>query len=80
MWMTAIMMGLTALAAVYAVCIFATGIPVEGWTTTILFLAFAFFGLFGILTIVMKYLAILVNLNFKKQRYIITEIQKINLE
>jgi len=79
-WMTIVMMAVTILVATYTVFVFLTGIPVEGWTTTMLFLSFAFFGLFGILTIMIKYLSILVSLNFKKQRYVITDIRKINIE
>lgn len=75
--MTALMMAVTVLVAVYAVAIFAMRIPIAGWTTTILFLAFSFFGLFGILTIVIKYLSILVNLVFKKQKYTFESIEKL---
>ncbi|MCI8402391.1 MAG: glycosyltransferase [Lachnospiraceae bacterium] len=57
---------------------FVAGGTVEGWTTTILFLAFSFFGLFAILTTVIKYLSILLNLVFKKQKYIIESIEKYN--
>ena len=75
--MTALMMAVTVLVAIYAVAIFAMRIPIAGWTTTILFLAFSFFGLFGILTIVIKYLSILVNLVFKKQKYTFESIEKL---
>ena len=53
------------------------GNPIEGWTTTILFMAFAFFGLFGILTIIVKYLSVIVNLVFKRQQYMVDRIEKI---
>lgn len=56
-------------------CYFA-GITVAGWTTTVLFLAFAFFGLFGILAIVIKYLQIIVNLVFKKKPYMFESIDR----
>ncbi len=67
--MTAMMMLMSVFMIIYAVVIFITGHPVEGWTTTILFLAVAFFGLFGILTIIIKYLQLLVNLVFKRKHY-----------
>ena len=51
--------------------------PVAGWTTTILFLSFAFFGLFGILTVVIKYLQLLVNLSFKRKQYCFESIEKL---
>ena len=60
--MTLAMIVITVLAAVYSTCVYLIGNPVEGWTTTILFLSFCFFGMFGILTIVIKYLQIIVNL------------------
>lgn len=75
--MTLLMMAITCFAAVYAIVIFLTGSPIAGWTTTILFLSFAFFGLFGILTIVIKYLSTIVDLIFKKQKYIFESIEKI---
>lgn len=77
MTMTMLMMIVTVLVAMYAVIIFVMKIPIAGWTTTILFLAFSFFGLFGILTIVIKYLSILVNLVFKKQKYTFESIEKL---
>lgn len=75
--MTLLMMMAAAFMVVYTVIVYLLGIPVEGWTTTMLFLSFGFFGLFGILTVVIKYLSILVDLVYKKQRYRIAEIEKI---
>lgn len=63
--------------AVYAVIMYVGGIAIEGWTTTMLFLSFAFFGLFTIMTIVIKYLSLLLNINFKKHRYMFESIEKI---
>jgi dolichol-phosphate mannosyltransferase len=77
MAMTAFMMALTVLMAIYAIAIYLTNTPVAGWTTTILFMAFAFFGLFGILTIIIKYLSIVLDLVFKRQRYSFESIQKL---
>jgi len=76
--MTMLMMMITVIAAIYAVIVFFIGTPIEGWTTTILFLSFAFFGLFGILAIIIKYLSIIVNLIFKDQNYIFESIEKIS--
>jgi dolichol-phosphate mannosyltransferase len=72
-----IMMLITVLVAIYAVVIFIGKTPIEGWTTTILFLAFAFFGLFSILAIVIKYLSIIVTMLNKKQNYVFESIEKI---
>lgn len=78
MLMTAIMMGVTVFMAVYSLAVFLLGNPVEGWTTTILFLSFAFFGLFGILTVVVKYLQIIVDLVFKRKKYTFESVEKLN--
>ena len=59
------------------IVIFAMTNPVVGWTTTILFLSVAFFGLFGILTIIIKYLQLLVNLVFKRKHYSFEGIEKL---
>jgi len=76
--MTLLMMLITVIAAIYAVVIFMIGSPIAGWTTTILFLAFSFFGLFAILAIIIKFLSILVDLVFKKQKYVFESIEKIS--
>lgn len=75
--MTALMMLISVFMVLYAVVIFVAGHPVEGWTTTILFLAVAFFGLFGILTIIIKYLQLIVNLVFKRKHYNFESIEKL---
>lgn len=51
--------------------------PVEGWLSTMGFLALGFFGVFALLTIILKYLSILLNLIFKQQRYLISDVEKI---
>lgn len=76
-WMTALMMVLAIGMIVYSVVIYVTGTPVEGWTTTILFLSIAFLGLFGILTIIMKYLQLIIDLIFRRKRYSFEGIEKI---
>lgn len=76
--MTALMMLAAGFMAFYSVAVYLTGAPVAGWTTTILFLSFAFFGLFGIMTIIIKYLQILVDLVFKKKRYSFESIEKLS--
>lgn len=75
--LASIMAVFMVLSAVYALVIYVNGIAIEGWTTTILFLAFAFFGLFAILSIVINYLALLLNLTFKRQRYLFDKIEKL---
>ena len=75
--MTILMMCMSVFMIVYSVVIYATSNPVAGWTTTILFLSVAFFGLFGILTIVIKYLQLLVNLVFKRKKYSFESVEKL---
>ena len=75
--MTALMMVMSLFMVVYSVVIYTTANPVEGWTTTILFLSVAFFGLFGILTIVIKYLQLIVELVFKRKHYSFEGIEKL---
>ena len=75
--MTAIMMLMSVFMSIYSIVIFATSNPAAGWTTTILFLSVAFLGLFGILTIIIKYLQLLVNLVFKRKHYSFEGIEKL---
>ncbi len=75
---TCALMLIAILIAIYTIYIYITGMPVEGWTTTMLFLAFAFFGLFGVLTVIIKYLSIILKLSFTRQKYVIESIEKLN--
>ncbi|MEG2500760.1 MAG: hypothetical protein RSA78_06815 [Oscillospiraceae bacterium] len=75
--MTVLMMLSTVVTAVYAIVVFISQKPVAGWTTTTLFMSFSFFGIFAILAVVIKYLSILVDLIFKKQKYVIEGIEKL---
>ena len=61
----------------YSIIVYLTSNPVAGWTTTVLFLSVAFFGLFGILTVIIKYLQLLVDLVFKRKNYMYEDIEKI---
>ncbi len=76
-WMAGLMALVMVFSAVYALVIYMSGIAIVGWTTTVLFLSFAFFGLFVILSIVIKYLSLLLNLTFKRQRYLFDGIEKL---
>ena len=75
--MVAAMAAVMVFCASYALVIYVRGIAIVGWTTTMLFLSFAFFGLFVILSIVIKYLSLLLNLTFKRQRYLFDKIEKL---
>lgn len=78
MTMSILMMIITVLVGIYALVIFIVGVPVAGWTTTMLFLSFGFFGLFAIMTIIIKYLEVLIGLVFKKAKYTVESINKLN--
>lgn len=80
MLLTGFMMLMTLFMACYAVVTYLISVPVPGWTTTILFLSFAFFGVFGGLTIVIKYLQIITSLTFKRKRYSFESIEKLTNE
>ncbi len=75
--MAFIMMLLTLVTGIYTVLIFLNSKPIAGWTTTMLLLSVAFFGTFAILTIIIKYLTIVIDLIFRKQQYLIESIEKI---
>lgn len=77
MAMMALMMLVVIFMGAYSMVTYFISAPVEGWTTTILFLSFAFLGLFGILTIIVKYLQILVDLVFKRKHYNFEGIEKL---
>lgn len=75
--MTLFMMFASIFMLIYSIAIYASSHPVAGWTTTILFMSVVFFGLFVILTIVIKYLQLLVELIFKRKHYSFEGIEKI---
>ena len=77
-FLTIFMMGVALFSLIYTIIIFATGNPVAGWTTTMLVLSFGFLGMFAILSIIIRYLAILLDLNFKKQQVVYEGIEKIS--
>jgi glycosyltransferase involved in cell wall biosynthesis len=73
-----IMMGITILTGIYTIGVYIGSRPVAGWTTTMLFLAFAFAGLFMVLAIAIKYMSLILKLNFNTQKYVIESINKLN--
>ena len=52
---TLCMMALALAELIYTLVIFATGHPVEGWTTTMFVITVGFAGLFAVLTIIVKW-------------------------
>lgn len=77
MAMTVIMMLMSLFMIGYSLITYFMIHPVEGWTTTILFLSVAFFGLFGILTIIVKYLQLLIDMVLKRKHYSFESIEKL---
>ncbi len=75
--MTSLMMLMSIFMIIYALVIYLSGSPIAGWTTTILFLSVAFFGLFGILTVIVKYLQMIIDLTFKRKHYNFESIEKL---
>lgn len=75
--MTVLMMIVSALTVAYSIIIYLTAKPIEGWTTTIIFLSVSFFALFTVLTIIIKYLKIILDLIFKKKYYSFESIEKL---
>lgn len=57
--------------------VFNSSKPVEGWLSTMSFLALGFFGVFVLLTIILKYLSVMLNLIFRQQRYLVADIEKV---
>ncbi len=73
------MLALMLVAVVYTVVVYFGGASAlePGWTTTMLVLTGGFSGVFLILAVVLKYLALLVELVFKKQKYLVESVEKI---
>ena len=59
---------------------FALTHPVEGWRSTMGFISVGFFGIFLILSIIVRYLSVLLNVSFKRTRYLVAGIDKVTGE
>lgn len=77
MTMTMMMIFISLCVIAYTISTYFMANPIEGWTTTILFLSVCFFGLFAILTIIIKYLQLLVDMVFKRKHYSYESIEKL---
>lgn len=76
--MTLTMMIIMIAIAVYAIVARLTLGTIEGWASTVLLLAFGFFGIFSMLTIITKYLQLLININVRKKAFTFENIEKLN--
>ncbi len=74
---TFFMMLVAGIELAYTLAIFCLGRPVEGWTTTMLVMTLGFLGLFFILSIIIKYLCLNLDMMFRKQKYLIESIEKL---
>ena len=74
---TFLMLIFTLAVGIYSLVLKLIRNPVPGWTSTILFLSVSMFFVFMILSIILRYLQILVNLVFKKARYTFESIEKL---
>jgi dolichol-phosphate mannosyltransferase len=76
--MAFMMMLATFAGLVYTLIVYALGSPVQGYTTTMLVTTGAFFVVFFLLAVIIKYLSLLIDLVFKKQKYLIESVEKVN--
>lgn len=53
------------------------GVIGSGWASLMAFMAFSFFAVFLLITIILKYLSIMLDLNFKNRKYLIESIEKL---
>lgn len=51
--------------------------PVEGWLSIMSLMSFGFFMVSVMLTLILKYLSVLLNMGFKRQRYVIEGVEKL---
>lgn len=76
-WFAITMMLGAALGGFYVIAVhFGHRKPIEGWTTTMMFLALCFCAVFALLAVIIKYLSIILKMIFQKQKYLIDSINK----
>lgn len=74
---TCFMILVTLAELIYTLVVYFMGIPIVGWTTTLLIISFGFLGLFFSQSIIIKYLSLNLDMAFRKQKYLIESIEKI---
>lgn len=67
----------TVAMGIYTLVTYLVGNPINGWTTTMLALTAGLTGLFAILTMILKYLSLILKLIFQKQKYLVESIEKL---
>lgn len=78
MFLSILFMLFTVGVGIYTITIFVSKEPVAGYTSMMLLLSAAFFGIFLILSIIIRYLSVIIDLVFKKRNYIFESIEKMN--
>lgn len=51
--------------------------PVEGWLSIMALMSFGFFMMSVMLTLILKYLSVILNMSFKRQRYVVEGVEKL---
>lgn len=57
--------------------IFSTVRPVEGWMSIMALMSFGFFMISVMLTLIFKYLSVILSMNFKRKRYVVEGVEKL---
>ena len=69
MYLALLMTAAAVFIGVYAIVLYlGSSKPIEGWTTTTLFLSFGFAGVFLLCAIIIKYSALKLRIQYKKKR------------
>jgi dolichol-phosphate mannosyltransferase len=77
MLVSAILLGVLVVIFIYLVySIFSPVRPVEGWLSIMSLMSFGFFMLSVLLTLIFKYLSLILSMNFKRQRYVVEGVEK----
>lgn len=51
--------------------------PVEGWLSLMALMSFGFFMISVMMTLILKYLSVILNMNFRRQRYVVEGVEKL---
>ena len=74
---TLLMMFVSIAELIYTVVIYCIGKPIAGWTTTMLVVSFGFLGLFFVLSIVIKYLSLNIDMSFRRLKYLVESVERV---
>ncbi|MBR1853011.1 MAG: glycosyltransferase [Lachnospiraceae bacterium] len=78
LWVSVILLGFMVMMFFWIIySIFSTVRPVEGWMSLMALMSFGFFMLSVMLTLIFKYLSVILNMSFRKQRYVVEGVEKL---